>query len=139
MDEYDQILSEIELLNLIPEAEFLFCLLSDKINDKIINSATNLKAILNYAVGYNNIDIDCATKRNIFVCNTPDVLTETTADLVWALMLAVSRRVVEAHNFAVEGKFDGWSPTLYLGNDVFGKTLGIIGAGRIGSFSGVAW
>ncbi|HHF55758.1 MAG TPA: D-glycerate dehydrogenase [Thermoplasmatales archaeon] len=110
----------------------LICLLTDKIDSEVMNASSNLKIIANYAAGYDNIDIDEATKRGIFVTNTPGVLTETVADLAWALILAAARRIVEGDKFMREGKFKGWAPMLLLGSDVYGKTLGIVGAGRIG-------
>jgi len=92
-----------------------------------------LQGIVNYAVGYNNIDLEYAAQRQIAVTNTPGVLTETTADLAWALIFGVARRVVEADKFTRAGKFRGWAPELILGNDIHGKVLGIVGAGRIGA------
>jgi glyoxylate reductase len=89
--------------------------------------------IASYAVGYDNIDIIAATKRGIPVSNTPGVLTETTAELAWALLFSVSRRIVEGDTFTRKGKFKGWAPLLMLGQDVSGKTLGVIGTGRIGT------
>ncbi|HAA64756.1 MAG TPA: D-glycerate dehydrogenase, partial [Thermoanaerobacter sp.] len=86
----------------------------------------------NYAVGFDNIDLKEATKRRIYVTNTPDVLTNATAELAWALLFTAARRVVEADKFTREGKFTGWAPNLFLGKAVTGKTLGVIGAGRIG-------
>jgi glyoxylate reductase len=91
-----------------------------------------LKIIANYAVGYNNIDLPAAAQRGIIVTNTPDVLTEATADLTWALLLALTRRVVEGDAWVRTGHWPGWTPTQMLGADVSGKTLGIIGMGRIG-------
>lgn len=111
----------------------LLSLLTDPIDKKVIGGATHLKIIANFAVGYDNIDVAEATKRGIIVTNTPGVLTETTAELAWALLFSVSRRIVEADTFAREGLFEGWAPTLLLGYDISGKTLGIIGAGRIGT------
>jgi len=121
------------LLELIPKADALICLLSEKIDKTVIDRAERLKVISNYAVGYNNIDLEYATKKGIYVTNTPDVLTEATADLTWALMLAVARRVVEGDKVVRSGNFKGWAPDLLLGNEVYGKTLGIIGLGQIGS------
>jgi glyoxylate reductase len=92
-----------------------------------------LRGIVNYAVGYNNIDLKFAAERSIAVTNTPGVLTETTADLAWALIFGVARRVVEADRFTRAGNFRGWAPELILGGDIYNKTLGIVGAGRIGS------
>ncbi len=107
-------------------------LLSDTIDQEVIERARNLKVIANYAAGYNNIDVAYAKSKGIVVTNTPDILTDATADLTWALMLAVSKRVAEGDRFVRLGKFNGWTPHLLLGGDVSGKTLGIVGAGRIG-------
>ncbi len=128
----DRPLSKEEILRGVRKAEGLISMLSDKIDREIIEAAPNLRIIANYAVGYNNIDLDAAQERKIFVTNTPGVLTETTADLTWALMLAVSRRIPEAEQFARSGKWTGWAPTQFLGTDLFGKTLGMVGMGRIG-------
>ncbi|MEM3341867.1 MAG: D-glycerate dehydrogenase, partial [Thermoplasmata archaeon] len=109
----------------------IISLLSDPI-DKEVLSIDSLKAVCQYAVGYDNIDVAEATRRGILITNTPGVLTETCADYTFALILALSRRILDADRFTREGKFRGWSPTLFLGKDVYGKTLGIIGLGRIG-------
>ena len=121
-----------ELKEKVKDIDALICLLTDNIDHEIIEAASNLKCISVYAVGYNNIDVETATKHGIVICNTPGVLTETTADLAWALIMSCARRIVEADRFVREGKFQGWEPMLMLGNDIFGKTLGIIGMGRIG-------
>ena len=121
-----------ELKEKVKDIDALICLLTDNIDHEIIEAASNLKCISVYAVGYNNIDVETATKHSIVICNTPGVLTETTADLAWALIMSCARRIVEADCFVREGKFQGWEPMLMLGNDIFGKTLGIIGMGRIG-------
>lgn len=121
-----------ELKEKVRDIDALICLLTDNIDHEIIEAASNLKCISVYAVGYNNIDVETATKHSIVICNTPGVLTETTADLAWALIMSCARRIVEADCFVREGKFQGWEPMLMLGNDIFGKTLGIIGMGRIG-------
>ena len=97
-----------------------------------IDAAPKLRAVANYAIGFDNIDVDAATARGIQVGNTPDVLIDATADLAWALMLAVARRVVEAHRDAVDGKWRTWEPQGWVGVDVHGATLAVIGAGRIG-------
>lgn len=110
----------------------LLTLLSDKVDASIINAGNKLKVISNYAVGYDNIDISYATEKGIIVTNTPDVLTETTAELAWALIFAVARRIVPADSFVRNGEFSGWKPMLFLGHDIWEKTLGIIGMGRIG-------
>lgn len=115
------------------DMDALLCLLTDKIDKDIIDNAQNLKVIANYAVGYDNIDVEEATNRGIIVTNTPGVLTQTTADLAWALLMATARRIVEGDSFTREGKFCGWKPKLLLGYDIYGKTLGIVGTGRIGT------
>jgi len=130
---YDRILTKEEIISNLKDKEGLLCLLTDKIDREVIYSNPKLKAISNYAAGYDNIDIKAATERKIPVTNTPDVLTETTAELAWALLFAVTRRIVEGDRFTREGKFRGWAPLLMLGQDISKKTLGIIGAGRIGT------
>ena len=107
-------------------------MLNDSIDKDIMDAAPALRVISNYAAGYNNIDLQAATRRKIIVTNTPGVLTETTADLTWALILALARRIPEAEQFLRSGKWSGWAPTQLLGSDVYGKTLGIVGMGRIG-------
>jgi glyoxylate reductase len=114
------------------EAQAVICTLTDRIDASVLSHATKLKIIANYAVGYNNIDLPAAAQRGIIVTNTPDVLTDATADLTWALLLALPRRVVEGDAWARTGRWPGWTPTQMLGADVSGKTLGIIGMGRIG-------
>jgi len=112
----------------------LVTLLSDKIDKEVFDAAPNLKIVSQMAVGYDNINVEEATKRGIYVTNTPGVLTETTADFAWALLMAVARRVAEADRYVREGKWKvGWHPMMLLGRDVYGATIGIIGAGRIGS------
>ncbi|MGA1846050.1 2-hydroxyacid dehydrogenase [Deferribacter abyssi] len=113
-------------------AHGIISMLSDKIDKNFIENCVNLKIIANYAVGYNNIDVTFATKKGVVVCNTPNVLTETTAELAFALMISVARRIVEADNFTRNGNFTGWSPELYLGTDLYKKTVGLFGFGRIG-------
>jgi glyoxylate reductase len=121
------------LLENISDVDGILCLLTDKIDKEVIDKAKKLKVISNYAVGFDNIDVEYATSKGIVVTNTPGVLTETTADLVWALILASRRHVVSADKFLREGKFRGWDPNLFLGYDIYSKTLGIIGLGRIGT------
>ncbi len=121
------------LLDAVQDKDALLCLLTDAIDAELLDAAPRLKCVSNLAVGYNNIDLDHATRKGIVVCNTPGVLTQSTADLAWALILACARRVVESDRYVREGRFEGWGPMLMLGVDVFGKTLGIIGIGRIGS------
>lgn len=130
---YDRVLTREELLQAVKGKDGILCLLTDKIDAEVFDAAgPQLKVVSNYAVGYDNIDVNEATKRGIVVTNTPGVLTETTADLAWALILATARRIVEADKFTRAGKYEGWAPMLFLGQDVYGKTLGIIGMGRIG-------
>ena len=120
------------LLEKVKDAEGVLCLLTDRIDAELMNHAPKLRVISNCAVGFDNVDVAEATRRGIVVGNTPGVLTETTADLAFALMLAAARRVVEADRFVRAGKWKTWSPTLLLGQDVQGATLGIVGLGRIG-------
>jgi len=114
------------------QADAVICTLADPITDALLAAAPRLKIVANYAVGYNNVDVAAATRRGIVVTNTPDVLTDATADLTWALILAGARRVVEGDRWTRSGQWPGWAPTQMLGTDVTGKTLGIIGMGRIG-------
>jgi glyoxylate reductase len=110
----------------------LLTTLADKVNDELLDTAPNLKIVANFAVGYDNIDLPACTKRNILVSNTPGVLSEATADQALALILAVARRVVEGHTLVASSQWFGWAPTQLLGQDITGRTLGIIGMGRIG-------
>lgn len=114
------------------QADAAIVTLGDRIDAETIHAATRLKILANYAVGHNNIDLAAARQRGLIVTNTPDVLTDATADLTWALLLATARRVVEGDALIRSGRWTGWSPTQLLGADVSGKTLGIIGMGRIG-------
>jgi glyoxylate reductase len=114
------------------QADAAIVTLADRIDAETIHAATRLKILANYAVGYNNIDLAAAQQRGLIVTNTPDVLTDATADLTWALLLATARRVVEGDALVRSGRWTGWSPTQLLGAEVSGKTLGIIGMGRIG-------
>lgn len=113
-------------------ADGLLTMLSDKIDEEIINNSPNLKVVANLAVGFDNINVEAATKKGIIVCNTPDVLSDTTADLTFALLMATARRIVEASQYIKEGKWKNWGPMLLAGADVHHKTIGIIGMGRIG-------
>jgi glyoxylate reductase len=111
----------------------LATLLSDKIDAEVFDAAPKLKIVSQMAVGFDNIDLKEATKRGIYVTNTPEVLTDTTADFAWALLMAVARRVVEADKYVRSGRWKvGWHPEMMAGRDVHGATLGIVGAGRIG-------
>ncbi|MFP3903800.1 MAG: 2-hydroxyacid dehydrogenase [Armatimonadota bacterium] len=120
------------ILERVVGCDGLLCLLTDDIDAEVMDAAGDLKVISNYAVGYNNIDVDAATERGIPVGNTPGVLTDTTADLAWALLMSIARRIVEADKYVRAKKWMTWEPRLLLGNDVAGATLGIIGFGRIG-------
>ena len=116
----------------IQEVDGLFCMLTEEIDRSLLENASNLKVVANMAVGYNNIDIKAATEKGVVVTNTPDVLTETTADLTFALLMATARRIPEASTYLREGKWEAWSPMQLTGQDIYGSTLGIIGMGRIG-------
>lgn len=122
-----------QLLKAVADVDALLCLLTESIDRELLDMASWLKCVSNLAVGYNNIDVQYATQKGIAVCNTPGVLTETTADLAWALLMSAARRIVEGDRYVREGHFDAWGPMLLMGVDVYGKTLGIIGMGRIGS------
>lgn len=114
------------------ECDALVCLLSDKIDRDILAAGKNLKIVANYAVGYNNIDIAAAKELGIMVTNTPGVLTNATAEIAFALLITLTRKIIEADRYTREGRFTGWGPLLYLGDELKGKTAGIIGMGRIG-------
>ncbi|MEY4166740.1 MAG: hypothetical protein RIR52_564 [Acidobacteriota bacterium] len=125
-------ISRQDLLAGISDADGLICQLTDQIDEEVIAAGSRLRVIANVAVGFNNIDLAAATRRGIQVTNTPDVLTDATADLTFALILAVTRRVVEADGFLRAGRFDGWDFDMLLGTGLSGKVLGIVGYGRIG-------
>jgi glyoxylate reductase len=130
--EHDMPPGNLTLRERAHDADAIICLLTDRIDAQLIDGARRLRVISNVAVGYDNIDVEAATKRGIPVGHTPGVLTETTADLAWALMLAVARRIVEAERFVRDSRWRTWDPNLLLGHDVHGATLGIIGFGKIG-------
>ncbi len=121
-----------ELGRAVSESDAVISYLTDKIGRDIIDQSSKLKVIANYGAGFNNIDVKCASERGIWVTNTPNVLHETTADLTWAMILGAARRIVPADRFTREGLFKGWSAKMFLGGDVYGKTLGVIGCGEIG-------
>ena len=130
---HDREFTREELLESVKGKDAILPLLTDRIDVGVMDAAgSQLKIIANYAVGFNNIDVAAATQRKIAVTNTPGVLTDTTADLAMALLLVVSRRLVEADTYARSGKFRSWAPLLFLGADVHHKTLGIFGLGRVG-------
>lgn len=127
-------LTREELLRTLPQVDGIVSTLADQIDGEVMEKAgSSLKVVSNYAVGYNNIDVEEATRRKVTVCNTPDVLTDATADMAFAMLLAIARDIPRAHEFTVEGKFEGWDPNLFLGIPVWGKTIGIVGMGKIGS------
>ena len=121
-----------ELLAKVADAEGLYCLLTERIDRELLDAAPKLRVVSNYAVGYNNIDVEACTERGIPVGNTPGVLTDTTADFAFALLMAAARRIPEAVDYVREGQWKTWGPKLLLGVDVYGATLGIVGFGRIG-------
>lgn len=131
---FDRVLSRKELLEGAKGRDGLLPLLTDRIDGEVMDQAgPRLKIIANYAVGFNNIDIPAATARKIVVTNTPGVLTDTTADLTMALLLAVARRIVESDVYTRAGKYQSWAPLLFVGTDIHHKTLGLMGFGRIGT------
>ena len=125
-------LTREELIDKIRDKDGMLSLLVDWVDREVMDAAPRLKIIANCAVGYNNIDLACAEEKGILVTNTPGVLTDATADLTWALILAVARRLPQADRFARAGRFEGWALDLFLGRDITGKCLGIVGMGRIG-------
>jgi glyoxylate reductase len=127
-----EVLDRDSLLAGVREADGLICMLTDAVDREVIEAGTRLRVIANVAVGYNNIDLAAARARGVYVTNTPGVLTEATANLTWALILAVTRRIVESDAFTRAGKFTGWDFDLLLGSGITGKTLGVVGYGRIG-------
>ena len=129
----DQVIPRNLLLRKVKNCEALVSLLTEKIDKEVIDKMQNCRVIANYAVGYNNIDIDYAKKKGIIVTNTPNVLTESTADLTMTLVLACARRINEASNLIKQRKFKGWKPKLLLGMELKDKYFGILGAGRIGT------
>ncbi|MFB9860354.1 2-hydroxyacid dehydrogenase [Salinicoccus siamensis] len=115
------------------DAHGVMTMLSDKVDEEMLNGAQNLKVVANLAVGYDNIDLEAAKSHGVIITNTPDVLTETTAELAFTLILTSARRVLEANRELMAGEWSGWSPYHMAGTDVFGKTVGIFGMGSIGA------
>ena len=128
----DQPLAKAELVKRLQGKNGLICHIISTIDDEVLGSAPGLKVVSNVAVGYNNIDVAAARQRGIVVTNTPDVLTETTADFAFTLLMAAARRVVEADRYARSGQWKAWKWDLLWGADIYGKTLGVVGFGRIG-------
>lgn len=129
----DRNLTYEELLEEVKGKQGIITMLSDRVDGELMDAAPGIEIIANYAVGYNNMDVAEASKRGIYLSNTPDVLTEDTADMAFALILAAARRIPEADRLTRNGLYKGWGPEFMLGRSVSGKTLGILGAGRIGS------
>ena len=125
-------LSKAELISRLRGKDGLICHIISAIDDEVLAAAPTVKVVANVAVGYNNIDVAAARRRGVVVTNTPDVLTETTADFAWTLLMAAARRVVEADHFARSGQWQRWEWDLLWGADIHGKTLGVVGFGRIG-------
>lgn len=121
-----------QMLRAMGDKEGLLSTITDQIDAELMGRAPHLKMIANYGVGYNNIEVEEATARGILVSNTPDVLTDATADIAFALILATARRIIEGDRRVRQGAFQDWTPFHFLGSEVTGKTLGIIGLGRIG-------
>jgi lactate dehydrogenase-like 2-hydroxyacid dehydrogenase len=133
MNTDDRMLTRAELLQKVRGLDGLLSLLTDKIDGELMDVAgPQLKIVANHAVGFDNVDLDAATQRGILITNTPGVLTDATADHAWALLFAVTRRIPESEKFLRAGKFKGWGPLMFLGGDITGRVLGVVGAGRIG-------
>jgi glyoxylate reductase len=132
VNDADTHLSHDELIAKVKDKDGLLCLLTDDINDAVLGSSPRLKVVANVAVGFNNIDVQAATRRKILITNTPGVLDNTTADFTWCLLLASARRLAEAERYTRAGKYTGWGIMLLCGEDIFGKILGVCGLGRIG-------
>jgi glyoxylate reductase len=125
-------ISKDELLQRVKDKEGLVCLLTEKVNEELLRAAPKLRIAANVAVGFDNIDVPACTKRGVVATNTPGVLDETTADFAWTLLMAVARRIGEGEQLARSGNWKGWDLDQLVGTDVWGKTLGLVGFGRIG-------
>ena len=130
---HDSPMAREDLLEMVADKHGLLSLITDTVDRELLDRAPGLKVVANFGVGFNNIDVAEATRRGIMVTNTPDVLTDATADLAMALLLAVGRRLVEGDRITREGRFQFWAPFHFLGHEISGKTLGIVGMGRIGA------
>lgn len=133
MNPHDRPMTRPELLAAVAGKDGVLCLLTDKVNAELFDAAPSVRGYANYAVGYDNMDVAEASRRKIPLSNTPDVLTDATADMAWALLFAAARRVVESDTVMRSGSWNGWGPLQFIGGDIFGATLGIVGAGRIGA------
>src|SRR5438093_214291 len=125
-------LSREELVTRLRGRQGLICLITDVVDDDLLAACPDLRVVANVAVGFNNVDVAAATRRGVVITNTPDVLTDTTADFAWALLMATARRVLEGDRHVREGRWKQWEFTLLLGADIHRKTLGVVGFGRIG-------
>ncbi|MED1642497.1 D-glycerate dehydrogenase [Brevibacillus agri] len=130
--EADTPVPRAKLLEEIEQADAVLTMLTERVDEELLRRAKKLRIVANMAVGYDNIDVAACKRRGVTVTNTPDVLTEATADLAFALLLATGRRLTEANRFLLAGEWTSWSPYLMAGQSVYGTTLGIIGMGRIG-------
>ncbi len=134
VSDFDGVLPREQLLQKVKGADAILSLLTDKMDGELFDATgPQLKIVANYAVGYDNIDVKAATERKIIVTNTPEVLTESVAEHAIALIFAIARRIVESDQYMRDGKYVGWAPMLFLGNGLVGKTLGLVGMGRIGA------
>jgi glyoxylate reductase len=124
--------SPAELVELLRGVDGALTLLTEPVNGELLDREPQIKVISNFAVGFDNVDVPAATARGVAICNTPGVLTETTADFTWSLLMSMARRVVEGVNYVRAGKWKTWGPTLLLGQDIHHATIGIVGFGRIG-------
>lgn len=130
----DRVLTRAELLKNVKGRDAVLCLLTDKIDDEVFTAAgPQCKIFANYAVGFNNVDVEAAKRRKVRVSNTPGVLTDATADMAWSLLFAAARRIAESDRFMRTGQWGGWGPMQFLGQDITGRTLGVVGVGRIGA------
>jgi glyoxylate reductase len=128
----DDAIPRAELLARVKDKDALICVLTDRIDDEVLDAGSRLKIVANIAVGYDNVDVAAVKRHGVRASNTPDVLTEATAELTWALILGIARRVVEGDRLARAGRWKGWTFDFMLGTELRGKQLGIVGAGRIG-------
>ncbi len=131
-EEEEAVIPREKLLTAVTDCEVLWVTIEDQVDEELLSHAPNLKLVTNLAVGFNNIDVKAIRKRGIMATNTPGVLTNTTADLVFGLLLATARRIPESERYLREGKWKSWYPMQLVGKDVSGATIGIIGMGRIG-------
>jgi len=128
----DRVMTREEMLAAVPGRDGVLCLLTDRVDEEVMAAADRAKGFANYAVGYDNIDLEAARRRGLVVSNTPGVLTDATADMAWALLFSAARRVVAADKHMRSGEWNGWGPMQFLGADITGATLGVVGTGRIG-------